>query len=101
MARPREFDETKALDCAVELFRQQGYEATSVRDLTEHMQISRQSLYNTFGDKHQLFLSALDRYRDQSVAAFLEVLGGPDASLPEIQTVFENLVTSCTRISTI
>ncbi len=54
MPRPREFDEATALDAAMQCFWACGFEATSVRDLTEHMGISGASLYNTFGDKRAL-----------------------------------------------
>ena len=62
MARPKEFDRERVLDRAVELFWSRGYEATSMSDLTEHLGIGRQSLYDTFGDKHALYLAALDHY---------------------------------------
>ena len=71
MARTKEFDVDAALDRAIELFWAQGYEATSLNDLLDHMEIGRQSLYDTFGDKHALFLAALDRYRAKMVALFL------------------------------
>src|SRR6201997_692427 len=51
MARPREFDEAAVLDAAIEKFWLCGYEATSVRDLAEEMDIAGASLYNAFGDK--------------------------------------------------
>lgn len=56
------FEPEIVLDKALELFWSRGYSATSLNDLLAHMQISRQSLYDTFGDKHRLFLAALDRY---------------------------------------
>lgn len=62
MARPRAFDEDKALDAAIECFWQHGLEATSVRDLATEMAINGPSLYNAFGDKHALFALALERY---------------------------------------
>jgi len=62
MARTKSFDPTRALDRALQLFWCRGYSATSLHDLLAHMGISRQSLYDTFGDKHKLFLAALDRY---------------------------------------
>ena len=62
MARPKEFDESEALDAAIECFWSRGYEATSVRDLAEAMEISGPSLYNTFGDKRTLYRQALDHY---------------------------------------
>ena len=61
--RPRAFDRDDALDRAMRLFWQRGYEATSVSDLTEAMGITPPSLYAAFGDKKQLFLEAVDRYQ--------------------------------------
>jgi TetR/AcrR family transcriptional repressor of nem operon len=66
MARPREFDETAALDVAMDCFWQDGYEATSVRDLATRMGITGASLYNAFGDKRSLFRQALQHYAERS-----------------------------------
>jgi TetR/AcrR family transcriptional regulator, transcriptional repressor for nem operon len=63
--RPKEFDRDDVLDRAMDLFWQRGYEATSIGDLVEHVGIGRQSLYDTFGDKHALYVAALDHYRDR------------------------------------
>ena len=63
--RPRAFDVEQALDSAVIRFWQQGYQATSLDELTDAMGISRPSLYAAFGDKEQLFLQAIDRYRQR------------------------------------
>ncbi len=63
MARPRQFDPEEALAKAMELFWSQGYESTSIQQLVDAMGINRFSLYNTFGDKHSLYLAALDHYR--------------------------------------
>jgi TetR/AcrR family transcriptional regulator, transcriptional repressor for nem operon len=62
MARPREFDESTALDAAMRCFWQDGYGATSVRDLAGRMGITSTSLYNAFGDKRSLFRKVLERY---------------------------------------
>src|ERR1700731_784189 len=64
MGRPREFDETAALQAAVDCFWQRGYEATSMRDLTASMGLSAPSVYAAFGDKQALFSRALERYLD-------------------------------------
>jgi TetR/AcrR family transcriptional repressor of nem operon len=61
--RPREFDEDDVVARATDLFWRRGYHATSVRDLGEALGLSASSLYRTFGDKHALFLRALERYR--------------------------------------
>lgn len=86
--RPRTFDESEVLDRAVDLFWRKGYAATSVGDLISHMGINRQSLYNTFGDKRQLFLKALERYRDRRSDELLGLLEGEDASLGAIRDFF-------------
>lgn len=64
MARSKTFDPTSALDRAMQLFWCQGYEATSVQDLVDALGIGRGSLYDTFGDKHALFIASLDRYSE-------------------------------------
>ncbi len=60
--RPREFDKDKALDSAMLVFWRNGYEGTSLSDLTTAMNINRPSLYGTFGDKEKLFLQVIERY---------------------------------------
>jgi TetR/AcrR family transcriptional repressor of nem operon len=56
MARQKEFDRDDALDEAVKVFASHGYEGASTDALLSHMGISRQSMYDTFGDKRQLYL---------------------------------------------
>ena len=64
MARPREFNRDQVLERAMQVFWSKGYTATSMRDLTEAMGLSKSSLYDTFGSKHDLFLESIDFYRD-------------------------------------
>ena len=96
MARPKSFDEEAVLDQAVQLFWERGYEGTSLADLETHLGLGRQSLYNTFGDKHGLFLKALDRYRRDSGEKVLAPLNAPDAGLNAIRRFFEWGVESLT-----
>ncbi|MBB6253782.1 TetR/AcrR family transcriptional regulator [Nitrospirillum iridis] len=78
MARPKEFDGETALAAAMALFAQHGFEGTSTEALLRAMGISRQSLYDTFGDKRQLYLAALRRYGEDGVARFIRTLNaGP------------------------
>jgi TetR/AcrR family transcriptional regulator, transcriptional repressor for nem operon len=84
MARPREFDEAKALEKAIQCFWERGYEATSMRDLATKMGISAPSLYNTYGDKHALFAQALERYLDRSARALIKRF---EDSLPPKQAI--------------
>lgn len=60
--RPLEFDPELALKAAINVFWDKGYEATSMQDLLTAMQISKSSLYQTFGDKKNLFRQCLARY---------------------------------------
>lgn len=66
MGRRREFDEELVLNAAVDGFWQNGYDATSVRDLAQRMGLAQASIYNAFGDKRSLFRKALDHYIAQS-----------------------------------
>jgi len=59
MARLKEFDPHEKLAKAKELFGKKGYHATSVQDLSVNLKLSRSSMYDTFGDKHQLFIDCL------------------------------------------
>jgi TetR/AcrR family transcriptional regulator, transcriptional repressor for nem operon len=81
MSRPREFDETAALDAAIECFWRRGYEATSLRDLTASMGLTAPSLYNAFGDKEELFARALEQYLDRTTRDRLRRLA--DSLLPK------------------
>ncbi|MFF0746249.1 TetR/AcrR family transcriptional regulator [Streptomyces sp. NPDC004111] len=79
MARPRTFDEDRALEAAMRAFWAKGYEATSTQDLCEATGLGRSSIYNTFASKRDLFRRALGRYVDTMTARQCTVL--EDASL--------------------
>jgi TetR/AcrR family transcriptional repressor of nem operon len=86
VARTKEFEPLAALDAATELFWRKGYEAASMRELLDAMDIGRGSFYDTFGDKHTLFLSALDRFQEVRTLWVEEVLRGE--GLDSIEAVF-------------
>jgi len=77
MARPREFDTDKALDGAMDVFWEQGYENASLPDLLAGMGITRGSLYKAFTDKKTLFLTILARYEDAAVKPAVAMLSDP------------------------
>jgi AcrR family transcriptional regulator len=79
MARPREFDIDSALDRAMELFWEKGYDGATLPDLTATMGISRPSLYAAFGDKQALFRRVLDRYAAGPAGYVREALAAPTA----------------------
>ncbi|MFZ1921916.1 MAG: helix-turn-helix domain-containing protein [Xanthobacteraceae bacterium] len=92
MARPREFDETTALEAAIECFWQRGYEATSMRDLAASMGLTAPSLYNAFGDKQELFGRALERYLDCTTRDRLRRLETLLAPKRAIHRFFEEII---------
>ncbi|TYP79374.1 TetR/AcrR family transcriptional regulator [Paenibacillus methanolicus] len=88
MARSKEFEEKEVLDKAMRLFWEQGYEKTSMTELVEHMGIHRRSLYDTFGDKHNLFLKAMDRFDDKISAALAGGVKGSKTASEALQFIF-------------
>ena len=79
VGRPRTFDLETALQKALEVFWQKGYEGTSLPDLTAAMGINRPSLYAAFGNKQQLFLKAIERYENRPGAFFYPSMQEPTA----------------------
>ena len=92
MTRRKAFDETSALEKAVDLFLDQGYEAASVRELSAATGLSHSSLYNAFGDKHDVYLAALERYRVQEREDFAATLAGQGAVRPLLASLFDALI---------
>jgi len=74
MPKPKQFDIEETLDKAIDIFWSKGYRGTSIRDLVEGLGINRASIYDTYGNKNALFLSALDRYHEKYINAFRDEL---------------------------
>jgi len=77
--RPREFSEPEALEAAMRVFWEKGYEGTSLDDLTQAMKINRSSLYSTFADKETLFRKVMERYSAGPMSYLFEALRRPRA----------------------
>ena len=92
MARHKEFDRDEVLHKAMEVFWSRGYEAASIQDLVKHMGINRQSLYDTFGDKHSLYLQTLDCYREVEGRRMFELLGQPGSVKKTLRLLFEGVI---------
>jgi AcrR family transcriptional regulator len=86
MARPKEFDRERALHRAISAFSQKGFAATSTDELMRAMELSRQSMYDTFGDKRALFLKALEVYVSENVRAINDELQAPGSPLAAIRS---------------
>ncbi len=89
MARPREFSEDEALNRALDVFWEKGFEAASLGDLTAAMGISKSSFYETFGSKHDLFVSSIERYKDTTLAMAVRILESDIPAREAITQVFD------------
>jgi len=89
VARTKEFDPDEALQKALELFWERGYDATSMADLVQHLGIARASIYATFGGKHDLYVKAFERYLQTRDPDVVEVLSQPGPALPAVRSLVE------------
>lgn len=92
MARPREFDETAAVEGAMNAFWAHGYEATSTQDLCEATGLGRSSVYNTFASKKALFQRSLTHYIDRELTARQALLEGPGTAAERLTTLFTTTI---------
>jgi AcrR family transcriptional regulator len=92
MARPREFDIDAALDGAIDVFREHGFEGSSAQMLVDAMAIGRQSLYAAFGDKWQLYCSAVRRYGMGECAAHFDALRRGARAIDGINAMLRRVV---------
>lgn len=91
MARPKTFDDDAILDDALRLFWERGFDGVSMADLEQELGVGRQSLYNVFGDKQQLFRRAFERYMERGAAMRARTLA-TGRGLDGIEAYFEELV---------
>ena len=97
MARTKDFDEGEVLEKAIKLFWQKGYNGTSMQDLVEGLGISRSSIYDTFGDKHQLYLKALCTYRQNAIAVRERILNASVPAKAALRQLMDLTIDSMTR----
>ena len=93
VGRPRGFDSAVALDAALDLFWQRGYESTSISDLCAAMSIKPPSLYAAFGNKAQLFLEAVNRYE----RTYWDPIWSALREEPDVHMAFANLFSTGAR----
>ena len=92
MARKKNFDEKEVLEKARNLFWRKGYNATSIQDLVDELGINRASLYDTWGDKHQLYLSALKLYRQNASSWLLDEIRSDKPARQIIESFLNHVV---------
>lgn len=92
MPRYKEFSREDVLLKAMMVFQDKGYEATSIQDLVERMEINRFSLYETFGSKHDLFVEALQAYYEHVAIPFFNRLKDSKEGLKVIESILMEMV---------
>ncbi|SHO57515.1 TetR/AcrR family transcriptional regulator [Vibrio quintilis] len=90
MARKANFDRQEKLLAAMELFWKKGYANTAISDLVETLNINRFSLYNTYGDKQQLYYEALEAYMNHVSIPATNLLAGDEADLDTLTEFLES-----------
>jgi TetR/AcrR family transcriptional repressor of nem operon len=89
MARTKDFDEDEVLKKAMNLFWHKGYNGTSMQDLVDGLGISRSSMYDTFGDKHTLFIRALENYKQMATTEMKAIVDNAPSAKAAIRRMFE------------
>lgn len=97
MARQREFDLDTAVAAAMDVFRNKGYEGTSMRDLAEATGLGSGSLYAAFGSKDGLYLAALDLYRQRYANPLADMVRSGETARDVIREVFVSVVDEIAR----
>ncbi|MDN3358289.1 TetR/AcrR family transcriptional regulator [Actinomadura sp. DC4] len=92
MARHKEFDPDTALDRAMLVFWEQGFEKASMQELVDRMGVHKRSMYDTFGDKRSLFLKTLDRYISTSEARQRSIADDATEVVPAVRSMFETVL---------
>lgn len=92
MARNKDFDEQEVLQKAVCLFWDKGYNGTSMQELVDGLGISRSSLYDTFGDKHQLYIKALEAYGAGSGSQMCSMISEAPSAKEAIKSLLNMVV---------
>lgn len=92
MARSKEFDTTLVLRKAMEIFGHYGFEGTSLQNLLDGLGIARQSLYDTYGTKRDLFISAVKHYVNEKSDAVIAYLQRPGSVKAAIADIFHEIV---------
>jgi TetR/AcrR family transcriptional repressor of nem operon len=88
----KQFDRNEALDKALQLFWEQGYEATSMQDLVNAMGINRASLYQTYGNKQALYMASIERYAAQILASLTRLLDRPGTPMANLRDMFTQII---------
>lgn len=89
MARTKDFNEDEVLGKAVCLFWHKGYNGTSMQELVDHLGISRSSLYDTYADKHTLYIKALEFYQNSASTPMYNIIANTASAKEAIRQLLE------------
>lgn len=92
MAKPESFDRTDVIEKVTKVFWTKGYNGTSMQDIVDATGLNRSSIYNSFGDKHSLYLDTLKHYKKQTQSASLASVINKTPKLA-IRSLFESVLT--------
>ena len=95
MPRTKSFNEEDMLDKAKDLFWRKGFNGTPPQDILDETGLSRSSLYDTYGDKHSLFIKTLQRYRDRETSAVIDYLDQAEDVPNAIRQLFHETYREC------
>jgi TetR/AcrR family transcriptional repressor of nem operon len=97
MPRNKEFDYDEKLKTARDLFWKKGYNATTMNDLVDNMQINRSSLYLAYGNKHDLFLKSLTNYIQKKDKQYSKAAKKSEKPLEAIRNVIYSVFESAVQ----
>ncbi|WP_026631838.1 TetR/AcrR family transcriptional regulator [Dyadobacter alkalitolerans] len=89
MARTKAFEPAEKLERARDIFWQKGYQATCMQDLVNTMGLNRGSIYDTYGDKHSLFLMCLKSYSDGMLNDYLQATDAAKSPVKAIEKIIK------------
>lgn len=89
MARSKEFNPEEKLLKARNLFWEKGYQGTSMEDLVQGMRLNRGSIYDTYGDKHSLFLQCLKSYVEEAEVCYLDIAAKAPSAMKALEQIIQ------------
>lgn len=92
MPKVKQFDKVKVLEAAATIFKQNGYNGTSIDEVLKATGLSRSSLYDSFKDKHSLYLAALEFYKEREKNAYLNLNETKLNGVQKIEVLFKEVV---------
>ena len=92
MARNKEFDYDEKLEIVRNLFWEKGYNATSMHDIVATMNLNRSSIYDTYGNKHDLFLKCFSNYASFKENQYLKASKAKEKAIDALEYVIRDVV---------